>query len=45
LFLGSKLEVVRTENLTQAECTAKLEEVLCVRLCLSARQRGMARPP
>ena len=30
-MVGSEMEVVRTENLTRAECIAKLEEVLTTR--------------
>jgi hypothetical protein len=43
-FLGSRMEVVRTENLTQAECIAKLEEVLATGH-KSATCRGWYQPP
>ena len=35
-MLGSNLEVVHTEGLTQAECLSKLEEVLATRRNVSA---------
>ena len=35
-MLGSNLEVVRTESVTQAECITKLEEVLATRRNVSA---------
>jgi hypothetical protein len=45
-FVGSDLQGERTKNLTQAQCIAKLEEVLATRPKVSATCRdGYYQPP
>src|SRR5262249_12322852 len=44
-FLGANLKVVCTENLSEAECVAKLEEVVATRRHVSATCVERDKPP